>query len=269
LQFKKLHISLLLIGLISSPLFSRDFTIGEIKNEYQKFLHIRFSKYGERFEVDSLPADHFLSSFVNGNYHYILYILDNCCQNFHAMITDTKDKKLIEKRWQQFLFDDSLFNSIFLNATAYYLQLRGEKIIDYRSKERKKYTLGALLHTGSRFFYPHYLEEYKTFGTHICVGINGLQLSEQNETRDYLFEGFCYAAVFPESRSEESLLMNKYNEIFHFSVMSELPKDIKNKEKELQTIVWTKLQDCQELKDVLLKKYASMKEYLPFSIQGD
>ena len=267
MQFRKLHISLLLIGLISSPLFSRDFTVGEIKDEYGKFLHVRFSKYGESFGVDSLPAGHFLAPFVNGNYHYVLYILDNCCEKFYVMIKDKKVKKTIEKKWRQFLLDDTLFNTNFLNATAYYLQSGGDTIQDYKVTEKKSYLQDEVIRTGSLFFYPHYMQNYKRFGTHICVGINGLNLSEQKGVRDYLLEAFCYAAIFPEAMMEESSLMNSYSKIFGSGLKSELPGNIKSKEKALQKKVWEKLQQCQELKDVLQKKYESMKSILPFSIQ--
>jgi hypothetical protein len=267
LQFKKLHISLLLIGLISSPLFSRDFTIREIKVEYDKFLHIRLSEYGESFEVDSLPADHFLATFVNGNYYYVLYLLDNCSEKFHPTIKGIKQKGRIENKWRQFFQNNSLFDSNFLNAVAYYMLSKGDKIVDYEVTQKKSHSQKEVLRAGSFFFYPHYIESYKRFGTHVCVGINGLNLSGQPVSRDYLFEAFCYAAIFPQTDMGESSLMNSYGKIFNSSLSSELPVDIKSKEKALQRKVWKKLQQCPELKDVLQKKYESMKSILPFSIQ--
>jgi hypothetical protein len=254
------------MALSSVSAYSRDFSVGDIKHEYAKCFHARVVEGGISLEVDSLPKGHFLAGLINEHHLYALYILNNCAGGLYTRIGNTKNKAKILKAWDQFLNNDSLFNANFLRLASWYLKAQGDSIAGYDMKQRSSVSESDVREIATHFFYPHYIESFGQYATHICVGINGMsQLLP--EKRDYAVEAFCYSAVFPEAG--DTPLMDAYDSIFKTVSGSGLPEGRKEHEHALQTGVWSSLRERPELKDVLTKKYNNMKEILPFVVQQE
>ena len=150
---------------------------------------------------------------------------------------------------------------------TYFLKLANPLI--YSAKQKEIYSMSEMMTIASKFFYCESVKPDTTIGLHVCIGINGQQLSK---LKDYtILEAICFEAIFEKMFDRQNT--PKYLDDFSSIVQrnSKTYKDISltglnNFLIKVRTETYREMENNESLKTTLLSFIDKNRDNLPFQI---
>lgn len=204
-----------------------------------------------------------LNKEINKHKRRFEYILQNRTDfkqdSFQNLFPDTLKMTTI---YRQNIEQDNKINT-------YFLKLANPLI--HSAKQKEIYSTSEMMTIASKFFYCESVKPDTTIGLHVCIGINGQELSK---VKDYtLLEAICFEAIFEKMFDRQNT--TKYLDDFS-SIVEKNSKIYKNISLtglnnflvKVRTETYKEMESNESLKTTLLSFIDRNKDNLPFQISN-
>lgn len=251
---KLLLIQAILITIILPNSFSQNEQ--QINYDIRDFFILDYTNYnnvqGIWIRPDSLKYHPKYKEFGAKMYNFLEYLLEHYSEfdYEYKQYLDSllPDKKIIEKKFEDTLVNDTLLSSLFSNTIM--------------RKKMGSVSIDTVQKIISRFFYLFRYSDGDNKGKltwRICIGINEVLELPQNEKSPYI-NAFCWTIV----RTNEKLMDYFFNEMIMHNQLSEDISD--EKLNEINHINYAKTIGSEEVREIIISEYERLKEYLNFEL---
>jgi hypothetical protein len=252
----------------------RSLSVDDVRAAYaQVFLVVpRDSGTGRyvSYRVGRLEEDHPLAGLINENEHFFGYVLTNTMEA-SGLESVNGDPDQIRERVLERIQASTRLNEIVLPMAARHLASHGMELHGLEGTLRQdandaltRFELDAATSVAARFFYPHEIGPGNKIQAHICAGINGLD--DLQMPRHLALEAFVFSALWHDLRREGRGVRQEFMEELQRLAGLDLSSNPGIRLHRVQGAIWAHMARSRRVRRALLKEYARMERWLPFSL---
>lgn len=206
--------------------------------------------------VMELDSANELSSIINSNNNVIDYLFTHFVSYNYDQLKEVADSNKRNELLVNGLLDDTVFTK---NMYSYF-----SPYFDTKSNKKDTFSLDRAAQIASKFFYITNITEDGHFNVKICIGINGIAMTEPK--RYPLLEAFVYSFIMENLDNEQFSLKQEMIENIQ-KITLHLGNDKSDATLRAQGILFYLMYRNEKLRNTLFNEFERQKEYLPFVIK--
>lgn len=206
-------------------------------------------------KVNPIDSSSCFSKLINENIRYIDYLRTHFTDNSkNEKLKAIKDSIKLQRTYIKHLKNDSVFNSVMQKLT--------KKTPNDKSFVADTISTDDLMNIAVKFFSIKGITQEGYYEGKVCVGINGIKLTEP--IRQPHVEAFCFTTILNHLNSEEYNLYNEFVNGIKALYTLNLGIDANQRLLRAQGAMFMYMRNNEILKKALLATYRKKKDFLPF-----
>lgn len=252
----------LIFGLISMSTFAQSDC--NIEDAYQSIFSIEKQQYKEReyfhTTVNTIDTSSCFADLVNNYSMYLDYLLTNFSDlSYREELMAIEDTNKLQREFVRSLQKDSVFNGEMHNLT--------KRITDKTNFIPDTVSMDEMLNIAVKYFALIDIQEDDAYVGKVCIGINGLD--ETEEERKPQMEAFAFTAIMNNFQSKEYNMYDEFVKGIRELYKINLGTDTDDRLLRAQGAMYMFMRQNDKLKTLLLQEYKNNQKYLPFILKTE